>query len=155
VKDDYYGVLGVNPSASPQSIQAAYRKLAKACHPDYAGVEGTEKFQIVQEAYEVLSDPDKREAYDSQSQQNAYRPVRYDIAPEPLVPVRVRRSFDPEPLVQQHCIPEQFSNTDRAHCPFGHRLGHERGMPCPFCMPDGILSELQEFIRHWRTPFRY
>lgn len=90
MKDNYYCVLGVNPSASAHSIQAAYRQLAKACNPDHAGASATEKFQILQEAYEVLSDPDKREAYDSQCRQEEDRPARYHIVPEPLVPALLR-----------------------------------------------------------------
>lgn len=64
-KQDYYEVLGINKSASKQDIKKAYRKLAKEYHPDRnkeAGAE--EKFKEVQEAYDVLSDEQKRGAYD-------------------------------------------------------------------------------------------
>ncbi len=65
MKRDYYEVLGVSKSASKQEIKKAYRKLAKQYHPDRnkeAGAE--EKFREVQEAYEILSDDQKRSAYD-------------------------------------------------------------------------------------------
>lgn len=66
-KRDYYEVLGVQKGANDDEIKKAYRKLAKQYHPDLnpddkAGAE--EKFKEVSEAYEVLSDADKRSRYD-------------------------------------------------------------------------------------------
>ena len=64
-KRDYYEVLGVAKSSNDQEIKRAYRKLAKQYHPDVATEAGAEeKFKEVQEAYDVLSDENKREAYD-------------------------------------------------------------------------------------------
>ena len=63
---DYYATLGVNKNASQDDIRKAYRKLARKYHPDVnAGNDKTErKFKEVNEANEVLSDPDKRKKYD-------------------------------------------------------------------------------------------
>lgn len=58
-----YGGLGVEPEATGEQIKAAHRKAAKKYHPDKAGG-CREKFQRVQHAYDVLSDPDKRRHYD-------------------------------------------------------------------------------------------
>ena len=67
-KRDYYEVLGVAKSASDDDIKKAYRKLAMKFHPDRnqgeKAKEAEEKFKEVKEAYEMLSDSQKRAAYD-------------------------------------------------------------------------------------------
>jgi curved DNA-binding protein len=63
---DYYKILGVNKTASEEDIKKAYRKLARKLHPDVNpnDKEAGKKFQQVNEANEVLSDPEKRKKYD-------------------------------------------------------------------------------------------
>lgn len=64
-KRDYYEVLGVDKNASEADIKSAFRKLAKKYHPDVSKEENAaEKFKEAQEAYAVLSDPEKRKQYD-------------------------------------------------------------------------------------------
>lgn len=65
-KRDYYAVLGVNREADEAAIKKAYRKLAKKYHPDTSAgnAQAEEKFKEVTEAYEILSDPEKRKLYD-------------------------------------------------------------------------------------------
>jgi len=61
---DLYEILGVERDASPKEIKKAYRKKASEFHPDKNGGKECEEFHHVQTAYEVLSDPDRRKAYD-------------------------------------------------------------------------------------------
>ena len=65
-KRDYYEVLGINKNASQDDIKKAYRKKAKECHPDLHpnDKEAEARFRELNEANEVLSDPDKRARYD-------------------------------------------------------------------------------------------
>jgi len=64
--EDYYKILGVNRDASEKDIKRAYRRLARQFHPDVNpdDKQAEEKFKQINEAYEVLGDPDKRAKYD-------------------------------------------------------------------------------------------
>ncbi|MFP4204955.1 MAG: DnaJ C-terminal domain-containing protein [Spirochaetaceae bacterium] len=63
---DYYETLGVDRSASQEQIQEAYRKLARKYHPDVnKSADAEQKFKEINEAYEVLKDPEKRKKYDA------------------------------------------------------------------------------------------
>jgi DnaJ-class molecular chaperone len=63
---DYYKILGVDRKADDKTIKSAYRRLARKYHPDVAKTkDATDRFKEVSEAYEVLSDPEKRRRYDS------------------------------------------------------------------------------------------
>ena len=63
---DYYKILGVDRTADDKAIKAAYRKLARKHHPDVAkGKDSGDRFREINEAYEVLSDPEKRRRYDT------------------------------------------------------------------------------------------
>src|SRR5271154_3291356 len=70
---DYYDTLGVMRGASAEEVKRAYRKLARKYHPDVSKEKNAEaKFKDLQEAYEVLKDPEKRAAYDQLGRN--YRP---------------------------------------------------------------------------------
>src|ERR671933_2184011 len=65
-KDDFYQVLGVKRDAKPEEIKKAYRRLARKYHPDVnpGDKAAEERFKLITEAHEVLSDPKKRQVYD-------------------------------------------------------------------------------------------
>ena len=64
---DYYTTLGVSRESTPEEIKKAFRKLARQFHPDTATDKSAaeEKFKEINEAYEVLGDPEKRKKYDT------------------------------------------------------------------------------------------
>ncbi len=71
---DYYKILEVPKSASPEDIKKAYRKLARKYHPDLnpKDKEANKRFQLINEANEVLSDPEKRKKYDQYGEEWAH-----------------------------------------------------------------------------------
>lgn len=89
---DYYKVLGVDRNADQETIKRAFRKLARQYHPDAnkGDKKAEEKFKEINEAYEVLGDPEKRKLYDQMG--NSYRayqqaggdPRNYDWRPNGL-----------------------------------------------------------------------
>jgi DnaJ domain len=62
--NDYYSILEISRTESLSGIHRAYRRLAKQHHPDHAGAEGAARFRTIQEAYDVLSDPERKQRYD-------------------------------------------------------------------------------------------
>lgn len=81
---DYYYFLGVTANASAEEIKAAYRKLSLKYHPDRNVAEDaffTDRFQELQEAYEILSDPQRRREYDFQSQSGGQNKMNLERPP--------------------------------------------------------------------------
>jgi DnaJ-class molecular chaperone len=66
MRKNFYKVLGVNQKAGPDKIKRAYRQAAKRYHPDVSP-RNEEKFREVQEAYDILSDPEKKALYDQET----------------------------------------------------------------------------------------
>ncbi|WP_447983841.1 DnaJ domain-containing protein [Nitrospira sp. Nam74] len=137
-RKDYYAVLGVSKTEAERGIHGAYRRLAKECHPDRAGDQGTEKFQEIQEAYEVLSDPARRSRYDQDT-----TPVwRRERPPaEPLVRPRPASFNEPEPLIPSESAVEYLhSLSSRAKHRVDVRLAYSSCFSGVF--PEEALSHL-------------
>lgn len=95
---DYFEVLGVGRDASAPQIQRAYRKLAKQYHPDVNKSPGAEaKFKEIQEAYEVLKDPDKKRLYEKYGPQ--WKAISEGRAPPQPPPGSSEFRFDFGPFV--------------------------------------------------------
>lgn len=84
MEKNYYLILGVSSTASLEEIKSAFRRRAMELHPDHSGRE-SEPFLEIQEAYGVLSDPERRRSYDRQSQVIPVRRAPRGPAAEPLV----------------------------------------------------------------------
>lgn len=153
---DYYKILGVDPSESPQGIHAAYRKLAKQCHPDLVGGHSKEKFQGIQEAYEVLSDPDRRKSYDASIDKGGRR-VKSGIKPEPLVPSSYQSYFTyPEPLIRNFSPMDDFFSCSSSDGAFGNGTKSNFRDVSPFrqrfdVTEDEILQFLMSSFRWFRS----
>ena len=106
---DYYFILGVPRTATGRDILHAFRELAKLYHPDRVGQQGTSSFQDIVEAYEILSDPERRRHYnhslsDYVGVTPSVPPVgRARPQPEPLIPEPSRYELhsQPGPLVPE------------------------------------------------------
>jgi len=97
---DYYLILGIPRNESPAGIRAAYRDLVKQHHPDAAGTSDAGRFRELTEAYEVLSDPDRRRYYNHDLQESE-RPS----------PPGVLTMSEAEPLTRQ--APSIFDDSER------------------------------------------
>ena len=84
----YFAILEISSNATPDEVHSAYRRLAKAYHPDHY-VGGREPFQQIQEAYSILGNPVKRKAYEKTLSNFRIRrtpDIRSVPEPEPLIP---------------------------------------------------------------------
>lgn len=86
---DYYDVLGLLPHSAPEQVKAAYRRLAKNAHPDVAGT--PELFRVLREAYEVLSDSNRRADYDRVHRGSG------EVGPAPGATAKPPRTPEPHP----------------------------------------------------------
>jgi curved DNA-binding protein CbpA len=99
---NYYIVLGVAEDADGDTIRSAFRALARRYHPDAGAGSSTTEFRRVLEAYETLSDPERRRLYDRDLRGSRVRPM---IIPEPIGSRSVA-----EPLFTSRAVSFGFAN---------------------------------------------
>jgi molecular chaperone DnaJ len=116
MEKDYYAILGIHPKASNEDIRGAYRKRVKELHPDHYG-SNSSPFLEVQEAYDVLSNPDHRRDYD-QDFYSSPQTLTYDsrfiepLKPETREAEPLRDPDDPNTIVSSG-----YSHPSRFHRP--------------------------------------
>jgi molecular chaperone DnaJ len=153
-KRDYYEVLGLNKSATTDEIKKSYRKLAKELHPDKNGgsKEAEDKFKEVSEAYEVLSDKDKKGNYDRfghngsrMNQQSRYQHTNF---------TRQHRTGNDMQLLVKLTLEEIYNGVKKTYkykrndkCGDCNGIGGHDSHDCADCGGSGVV--LQTF----NTPF--
>lgn len=108
---DYYLILGVSSTATLEEIKSAFRRRALELHPDRSGME-SDPFLEIQEAYGVLSDPERRRRYDEQGLVTVGRRAPWGPAAEPLASRRARSEpfspAGPESGIREISMEEPF-----------------------------------------------
>jgi len=129
---DHYAALGIDPTADPEVITAAYRALAKKFHPDTGAAAGTasaERFDQIQKAYEVLRTAESRHAYDLELLEATERELAEHIAakrrvvvreqaPEQAAPPPDLGDIRPEPAMPPKAKPAGRARQPRSLLPF-------------------------------------
>jgi hypothetical protein len=104
---DYYAILGVSPTASLEEIRLAYRRQARAYHPDLStDPHAEERFKEINEAYDVLANSEKRQAYDYFTADAPETPPATEEPQPTAVPVQETASVPPSPRVEPMTKPE-------------------------------------------------
>jgi molecular chaperone DnaJ len=175
-KKTYYMILGVSNSETPSGIRAAFRDRARVLHPDIAGERATRSFQELNEAYEVLSDPSRRHAYNAELSLAAgpRRVTRVPVSildqPDTVHPsfaevrdrflrnftgLRIPKAERIEPLeVEVLLTPEGAAAGCHVpigvplfeHCPRCDGSGRQWSYPCGYCRQSGML-ETERVVR--------
>jgi molecular chaperone DnaJ len=164
---DYYETLGITKEASPDEIRKAFRRKAREYHPDINQEEGAEEqFKQVNEAHEVLSDPEKRQMYDTYGTTNPREVPRAHPMEDMFSDLfrgnpfgdifgrgsasgpRVHRSSIPPDIQMRRTIPlatSLFGGTLTVEydivssCPDCNEYGHAIGGDCPDCAGTGVV----------------
>ncbi len=149
-KKDYYDVLGVSKTASTNELKKAYRKLAKDFHPDKNpnNPEAEERFKEVSEAYEVLSDSEKKKTYDQFGHNGGRnRQQHQGFEPEQRVGENISMVLKLT-LEEIHSgITKKFKYKSTTSCNTCHGHGGTNANTCSMCSGHGKV------IRGIQTPF--
>ena len=175
-KKTYYMILGVSRSETASGIRAAYRDRARQIHPDVAGDDATRAFQELAEAYDVLSDPARRRAYNAQlgepapsrprttilADRDSLRPsyeAIYERFLRNFTGIHVPKAERLEPLDIEVLLTREEAaagcdvpvGVPTFHaCPRCDGSGFEWSYPCALCMRSGMIET--ERLVHVRVP---
>jgi DnaJ family protein A protein 2 len=140
--DDYYNILGLEKNASQSDIKKAFYKLAKEHHPDRGGAQ--EKFKACNEAYEVLSDPEKRASYDrfgKQGQQfephfdfNQFNPFGFNRQPNRTSDINIDIEVSLHDLYHGSTITHSYDRTVICKECSGKGTSKDINTTCPDCL---------------------
>lgn len=148
---NYYAILGVAPDASLEEIKKAYRELVRRFHPDMGESADIERFLEVQEAFEVLSSKEKREAYDRRRQEvEQHRRQRWEGHVHEILSdfefLRQRlfshpiseNIFSSRPRVPSNLAVEVVLTPEEARSRGHLTLDVPVFYPCPYCAGSGV-----------------
>jgi curved DNA-binding protein CbpA len=115
---NYYVILGISRTADAAAVRSAFRGLVRRYHPDAGAGSSAQRFREIVEAYETLSDPERRRRYDATLRRRAsarpVAPLTSDL-PEPLFSPRVTRSSHVADVwtYHEHAFDELFRSIER------------------------------------------
>lgn len=145
---DYYVVLGVPPGEDSERVREAFRELAKEHHPDQAGPENAPRFREILEAYEVLSDPERREVYNALREEKERREEREqestrrgERAPGAARPARLDFEILLDPLEAIQGAVAPIGVPVFRTCPNCDGTRRVAPFPCPYCGQQGLIQE--------------
>ncbi|EKX37239.1 hypothetical protein GUITHDRAFT_59629, partial [Guillardia theta CCMP2712] len=149
---DYYKILGVLPNAKPAEIKKAYHKMSLKYHPDKNKEEGAEeRFMMIAEAYEVLSDEERRRAYDNRGE--FYFNYKPPAEEKPTKASDMMVTLDVELLDLYLGSEFNVSFTRQEVCSHCHGSGaaHKHDiLPCPFCHGSGFRCSHSPLGKFWQ-----
>ena len=146
IRKSHYTVLGIPSDESQEGIRSAYLRLVKSLHPDHAGESGTSAFREVQNAYDVLSDPERRGCYDHQLHRKRIartwnaEPLTGHGPVEPLMPDRSVRA--PAPEMPSFILDGLLEHFFTGFTPMGTDLG-----PSPEVMEVDVILSAGQALR--------